>query len=156
MDAALVGAIGAVGGAGVTLIANVIVQAIRSAAETDTARVSAQAKLEEHWTDTTLELVDSLREELKIVREEVHQLRPLVNQLAHFEEALDHIHALLASLRSANDSEIAAAVRRAQAFLNRMRGVDAKGEVRQAVQTEISAARVVDDVRQEIEKGRRK
>jgi hypothetical protein len=139
--------LGAILGAGATQVANVIVQSIRSRGETDSAKVNAHAKLEEHWTDTTLELVDSLREELKIVRDEVQQLRPLVSQLAHFEEALDHIHALLASLRSASDIEIGAAVRRAQAFLNRMRGIDAKGEVRQAVQTEISAARIVEDAR---------
>lgn len=148
MDATALGAISAALGASGTLIASVIVQMVRSRGETDSTKLSTQAKLEEHWTDTTLELVDSLREELKTVREEVQQLRPLVAQLAHFEESLDHIHALLASLRSANDVEIAAAVRRAQAFLNRMRGVDAKGEARQAVQTEISAARIVEDVRQ--------
>jgi hypothetical protein len=145
MDAAVVGAISAVLASGATLLGGVIVQSIRSAAETDTARVSTQAKLEEHWTDTTLELVDSLRKELTTVREEVQQLRPLVGKLAHFEESLDHIHALLASLRSANDIEISAAVRRAQAFLNRMRGTDAKGEVRQVAQTQISAARIVND-----------
>jgi hypothetical protein len=144
MDATIIGGII---GAGVTQIANVIVQSIRSRSETTTAKVSVQAKLEEHWTDTTLELVDSLREELKIVREEVQQLRPLVSQLAHFEESLDHIHALLAALKSGSDIEVTAAVRRAQAFLNRMRGVDARGEQRQAVQTEISAARIVEDAR---------
>ncbi|HEV7658843.1 MAG TPA: hypothetical protein VGO55_03255 [Allosphingosinicella sp.] len=103
------------------------------------------AKLQEHWTDTTLELVDALRSELHEAREELSGLRPLMAKMAHFEEALDHIHALLAAMRSESEPELKAAERRAQAFLRRMRGDEQKGEERQAVQRKLSARRVVGD-----------
>lgn len=132
-------------GGGLTLVGNAIVQAIKNRGDAATAAMNARAKLEEHWTDTTLELVDALRTELTSARDELAELRPLIVRLAHFEEALDHIHALLAALRSGSEIEVAASERRARAFLNRMRGDDAKGEMRQAVQTAISAARIVED-----------
>lgn len=101
--------------------ATVVVQMIRTAGESDGKRADTRAKLEEHWADTTLELVGALRTELADARRELGELRPLITRLAHFEEALDHIHNLLAALRSGNPIEVAAAERRAQAFLGRMR-----------------------------------
>ena len=129
------------------VIGTAIVQTIRSAGETEGKRIDSHTKLEEHWTDTTLELVDALRSELGNARQELGELRPLLVRLAHFEEALDHIHALLAALRSDEEVEIRAAVRRAQSFLSRMRGDEAKGEARQSVQTVLSAERIVADAK---------
>lgn len=139
----ITGAIGAVFG----FLGNALVQLIRTGGETDGKKMETKAKLEEHWTDTTLELVDALRSELSDARKELGELRPLITRLAHFEESLDHLHALLAAHRSGNAVEIAAAERRASAFLNRMRGDTAKGEMRQAVQTVISAQRIVEDIK---------
>ena len=138
----------AMGGGAFTAIGQVCVQKIRSRGETHAADRTVDAKLQEHWTDTTLELVDTLRQELHDSKDELASLRPLVAKLAHFEEALDHIHALLAARRSEKEAEIEASARRAQAFLHRMRGDDKKGEQREAVQRELSAKRVVKDIDQ--------
>lgn len=127
-------------------LGNVLIQLIRSGGETEGKKIDARTKLEEHWTDTTLELVDALRSELTGARKELGELRPLITRLAHFEEALDHIHALLAALRSGNEVEIRASEKRAQAFLARMRGDQAKGEMRQAIQVALSAQSIVEDV----------
>lgn len=129
------------------VVGTAVVQLIRTGGETDGKKMETKAKLEEHWTDTTLELVDALRSELSDARRELGELRPLITRLAHFEESLDHLHALLAAHRSGNAVEIQAAERRASAFLSRMRGDAAKGEMRQAVQTVISAQRIVEDVK---------
>lgn len=138
----LIGGVGAVFG----WLGNVFVQLIRTGGETDGKKMETKAKLEEHWTDTTLELVDALRSELSDARKELGELRPLITRLAHFEESLDHLHALLAAHRSGNEVEIKAAERRASAFLARMRGDTSKGEVRQAVQVALSAQRIVNDL----------
>lgn len=129
-------------------LGNVLLQLIRTGGETEGKRVDAKADLEKHWTDTTLELVDALRSELTDARRELGELRPLITRLAHFEEALDHIHALLAALRSGQEIEIKASEKRAQAFLGRMRGDEAKGIARQAVQTAVSAERIVRDAKE--------
>lgn len=134
-----------IGGGACASAATVAVQWLRSRGERHATDRTVNADLQKHWTDTTLELVDALRSELHEAREELTGLRPLVAHLAHFEEALDHIHALLAALRSESRDELKAAERRAQAFLRRMRGDDRKGEQRQAIQRRVSGARVIKD-----------
>lgn len=116
------------GGGGVTLVA---VQWLKGRVE-----------LEKHWTGTTLELVDALHKELRGAKDELAALRPMAIRLAHFEEALDHIHDLLASETT---QEKASAERRARAFLNRMRSDERRGQRRQEAQSEASTKAVVED-----------
>lgn len=108
-------------------------------------RTSSSARLQEHWTDTTLKLVETIQEQLTKALGELEPLRPVK---AHLEEALDHLHALLASRKSENAEELIAAERRAQAFLRRMRPPpeDAVGEARQEVQRTVSARRLERDI----------
>jgi HPt (histidine-containing phosphotransfer) domain-containing protein len=122
----------------------VIVQMLRSRSARFSTERSIDARLQEHWTDTTLKLVEALQAELHSSREQLAEQRLGQARLAHFEEALDHIHALLAALKSVNEQELLAAERRASAFLRRMRPdpVELKGEHRQEVQRDISAERV--------------
>jgi len=104
------------------------------------ARSDTDAKIEEHRDGLMFELLKAAREEMVQFRSEAAQLRPLLLHAAHLEEALDHLHALL---HAEGDAEQRAASRRAKAFLKRMR--PEPGERRNALQTEISAARVVRD-----------
>ena len=137
-------------GAGAALLgaggwfANSLVQWMRSRDSRHKVDRTIDAQLEEHWTRTMLELVDTLRAELHEAKLELSGLRPMETIRAHLEEALDHIHALLSSDTLA---EREAADRRARAFLRRMRGDDRKGELRNEVQAELSAKRLKDDLR---------
>lgn len=130
--------------------ATVIVQLLRVRSARHSIDRNVDARLQEHWTDTTLKLVEALQAELHSAREQLGEQRLAQAKLAHFEEALDHIHALLAALKSVNEHELLAAERRASAFLRRMRPdpVELKGEQRQDVQRDISAERVVKDARE--------
>lgn len=106
--------------------------------------LKSRTELEKHWTSTTIELVDALHEELRGAKDELAALRPMAVRLAHLEEALDHIHALLAS---STDAECIAAERRAKAFLKRMRGDERSGQRRQEVQADVSAETMVETVK---------
>lgn len=99
-------------------------------------------KIEEHRDGLTFELLTAAREEMSALRAEAASLRPLALHVAHLEEALDHLHALL---HAEGEIERVAASRRASAFLKRMR--PEAGEKRNAVQAEISAARVIGDAK---------
>jgi hypothetical protein len=121
---------------------HVVIQWMRGRDSRHNTDRTVDAKLEEHWTKTTLELLDTLRDELNAAKIELANLRPMEARLAHLEEALDHIHALLASDTAA---ERKAAERRARAFMRRMRGEDQRGEERNELQTKISADRIKRD-----------
>lgn len=99
-------------------------------------------KIEEHRDSLTFDLLTAAREEMSALRSEAASLRPLALHVAHLEEALDHLHALL---HAEGELEQIAASRRAKAFLKRMR--PEAGEKRNAVQAEISAARVIGDAK---------
>jgi hypothetical protein len=99
-------------------------------------------KIEEHRDSLTFDLLTAAREEMSALRSEAASLRPLALHVAHLEEALDHLHALL---HAEGELEQIAASRRAKAFLKRMR--PEPGEKRNAVQAEISAARVIGDAK---------
>lgn len=133
-------ALGAAGGLG--WFGNVLVQWVKSRGETHATDRTIDAQLEQHWTETMLELVGTLRDELAEAKKELSSLRPMEARLAHFEEALDHIHNLLSA---DTDLERRASERRAAAFMRRMRGESQRGEQRQTLQTEISARRVKAD-----------
>ncbi len=137
-------AIACIGSGGLSAVATAWLTSGASRHGTDR---TVDADLQKHWTDTTIGLVEALQGELHTARGELATYRQTEARLAHFEEALDHIHALLAALKSVNEQELVAAERRASAFLRRMRGDDAKGEERQAVQRSVSAERVKHDAR---------
>lgn len=102
---------------------------------TDTA---ADLKREEHRDALMFDLLKAARVEGEALRSEVAALRPLVTRVAHFEEALDHIHALL---HAEGPTERKAAERRAQAYLTRMRRLaEAKGTIANEAQRIQSAA----------------
>lgn len=89
------------------------------------ARSRANADVDKHRDGLTIQMLQIAREEVAGVRlelaaakDEADELRGLQSRLAHFEEALDHIHALL---NAEGAEEERAAERRARAFLNRMR-----------------------------------
>jgi hypothetical protein len=89
-------------------------------------------RLEIHRDDLTLQIIRTGREELAFarvevedLRDEVRKLRSMENHFYHFQQALDHLEALL----TAGTSEArVSAERNARAFLTRMRRLnEAKG-----------------------------
>ncbi|MEV4934427.1 hypothetical protein [Sphingobium sp. LSP13-1-1.1] len=106
--------------------------------------IDAEVKLDAQRDGLTFQLLETARSEMSQLMAEVRELRPLTKTGVYLEEALDHLHALL---HAEGDEELRAAHRRAAAFLRRMRGQDSKGEKRNAVQTAISAQRIVNDAK---------
>lgn len=111
------------------------------------ARARTNADVDKHRDTLTIQMLTVAREEMAAVRlelaaarEEADELRALHARLAHFEEALDHIHALL---NAEGAEEERAAERRATAFLNRMRRLaDARGAIINEMQRMDSGARL--------------
>jgi len=130
------------GGGGGTVFAQAIGGWWSGRREDQRSQRDTDIKLEEHRDSLTFDLLIAAREEMASLRAEAASLRPLMVHAAHLEEALDHLYALL---HAEGDLERKAAERRAKAFLKRMR--PEPGDKRQAVQTEISAARVIDDAK---------
>lgn len=128
------------GGGGSTYAAQAVGGWFRSRSDDRRSVRDADLKLEEHRDSLTFDLLTAARDEMAALRAEAAGLRPLMIHAAHLEEALDHLHALL---HAEDDLELRAAERRAKAFLKRMR--PEPGDKRNAVQTDISAARVIDD-----------
>jgi hypothetical protein len=114
-------------GGGLTLLAQSGTAWLKARGERHRTNRDADVKLEEHRDKLTFDLLDAARVEVAAARDEAASLRPMVARLAHFEEALDHIHALL---HAQMGEERKAAERRARAFLSRMRSIaDARGTV---------------------------
>lgn len=132
----------AIGGGGTTIFAQAVSGWWTGRREDRRTQLDYDVKLEEHRDSLTFDLLTAAREEMASLRAEAASLRPLMVHAAHLEEALDHLYALL---HAEGDLERKAAERRAKAFLKRMR--PEPGDRRQAVQTEISAARVIDDAK---------
>lgn len=130
------------GGGALVKLAPIAIEWIKAGPKRREVELDGEAKIDRQRSELTLELLRQAHDEVAAARKEVAELRPLQARLAHFEEALDHIHAMLSS---DTDAEKAAAERRARAFLRRMRGEDAKGERRNALQAEISAERLKHD-----------
>ncbi len=111
------------------------------------ARGRTNADVEKHRDGLTIDMLKAVREELAqmrldlmAARDEADRLRSWQSHLAHFEEALDHIHALM---NAEGLEEKRAAERRAQAFLNRMRRLsDARGAIVNELQRQQSGARL--------------
>ncbi len=59
-------------------------QAMRSRDNRHGVDRKVDAELEQHWTKTTLELVETLRIELTEAKKELSALRPMESRLAHF------------------------------------------------------------------------
>ena len=112
-------------GGGITLLAQSGTAWLKARGDRHRTDRDADVKLEEHRDKLTFDLLDAARVEVAAARDEAASLRPMVARLAHFEEALDHIHALL---HAQMGEERKAAERRARAFLNRMRSIaEARG-----------------------------
>lgn len=130
---------------GVGWFGNAVVQWMRSRETRHATDRTVDQKVEEHRDQLTLDLLEAARTEAAAWREEVSNLRPMVTdmlvRLAHFEEALDHLHALLASEEPAERS---AAERRARAFLKRMRRDPLSPELRNPVQSAASRESLID------------
>lgn len=111
----------------------------------------AQAdRLSVHQDDLTFQLLTAARgevtvayEEMKTLRDEVKTLRELEQHFFHFQQALDHLEAIL----YADTPELkSVAERNAKAFLTRMRRLnEAKGTIRNEVQTAASGVRIAKD-----------
>ena len=137
-------------GGAVTWAGTAVVQWIKSRGEREQARATADATLEQHTDKFALELLNAARVEIAAVKAELTDLRPLQTRIAHFEEALDHIAALLAS-EGADERKVAE--RRATAFLNRMRRLnEARGTLLNEAQIARSAASLPPDMKASIDK----
>lgn len=110
-------------------------------------RLAKAEEVETHRDDLTLKLIKAAAEEAAQARKEVEEvrqenkaLRALEEHFYHFEQALNHLEAVL----TASDSgERAAAERNATAFLTRMRRLqEAKGNIQQEIQIVESANRI--------------
>jgi len=130
------------GGGGTTVFAQAVNGWWTGKREDRRNQRNSDAQLEEHRDNLTFDLLKAARDEMASLRTEASSLRPLMVHAAHLEEALDHLYALL---HAEGDLERMAAERRARGFLKRMR--PEPGEKRNSVQTEISAARVIDDAK---------
>ena len=82
-------------GGGITLLAQSGTAWLKARGERHRTDRDADVKLEAHRDKLTFDLLDAARVEVAAARDEAASLRPMVARLAHFEEALDHIHALL-------------------------------------------------------------
>lgn len=114
-------------------------------------------RLEMHRDDLTFELLQAARGEVNVaytemkgLREEVRTLRALEQHFFHFQQALDHLEAILFAETPAARS---AAERSAKAFLKRMRRLDAaKGTLRNEAQLAESIIRVTQDGLEDVTK----
>lgn len=105
------------------------------------------AEVEEHRDDLTLKLIKAAhdeaqqaRNEVEAVRQENKALRAIEEHFYHFEQALNHLEAVLTA---SDASERAMAEKNATAFLARMRRLqEAKGNIQQEVQIVESANRI--------------
>ncbi len=108
------------------------------------AKEEQHSKLEIHRDELTFELLTSARQEMSAARVEVEDLRDEVRKLRameqhfyHFQQAMDHLEALLFP-EDAAAREIAE--RNARAFINRMRRLnEAKGTVANEAQRHTAA-----------------
>lgn len=131
----------AVSGGGITLLGQWATAWWTGRGERDRTDKTLDAQLEEHRDNLTFDLLKAAREEMAQLRTEATSLRPLMAHAAHLEEALDHLHALL---HAEGDAERRAAVRRAKAFLRRMRpGI---GDLRNQAQAQASAKNLITDI----------
>lgn len=105
------------------------------------------AEVEEHRDDLTLKLIKAAhdeaqqaRNEVEAVRQENKALRAIEEHFYHFEQALNHLEAVLTA---SDNSERAMAEKNATAFLARMRRLqEAKGNIQQEIQVVESANRI--------------
>ncbi|ALJ15371.1 hypothetical protein [Sphingopyxis macrogoltabida] len=110
-------------------------------------REAKAAEVEQHRDDLTLKLIKTatdeaaqVRKEIEEVRQENKALRALEEHFYHFEQALNHLEAVL----TATDADARkVAEKNANAFLTRMRRLQqAKGNIQQEVQIIESASRL--------------
>lgn len=123
----------------------------RKVARDDERKAREEAKTVEmakHRDDLALKLLAAAREEVEIgraeldvVREENRALRSIEQHFYHYQQAIDHLEAVLAARD--DPGAYAVAERNATAFLARVKRVEqAKGEIQQGIQIVESAGRV--------------
>lgn len=117
--------IAAVAGATVTLTWQGVTASFRQRSTAQSRAVEAEANLDQHRDKLTFDLLQAAREEVAAARSEANELRGLQTRLRHFDEALEHIEALLAATTTGDGWEIAA--RHARAFLARIQGMKNAG-----------------------------
>lgn len=123
---------------------------LRSRGESRKIELTHEEVLDAARTELTFQLLSSAREDLTAARGEMEELRGEVTSLRsleihffHFQQALDHIEAIL---RASKGEEKATAERNAQAFLNRMRRLqDAKGTLANEAQVLASSVEIAGD-----------
>lgn len=131
----------ALSGGGMALLGQWGAEWVKGRHAADQTSRTIDAQLEEHRDNLTFDLLKAAREEVAAMRHEVAAMRADGVNTLHFEEALDHLDALLNSI---NDAERNAAERRARAFMRRMR--PEVGDLRNTAQTVISTRRVASDI----------
>lgn len=121
----------------------------KAATKADVAAAAALA-VEQHRDEMILTLLATVKEEnaralteLAEVREENRALRSLEQHFYHFQQAIDHLEALLSA---GNDTDArAVAEKNATAFLERMKRIQqAKGDIQQSIAV-IEAAERIDE-----------
>ncbi len=121
---------------------NAVLQWMRSRDTRHANTLSNEAKLEEHRDALTFDLLRAARTELAELRNEVNRLKPLEAHLIHFDEALQHMEALLLA---DDDKALKTAKRNAKAFLNRIQRLqEATGTLRNEVQRLTSKINVIE------------
>lgn len=108
---------------------------------------TATANVDMHRDDLAIKLlraaneeVQQVRSEIEDVRQENKALRALEQHFYHFQQALEHLEAVLTA---ADEATRAVAERNATAFLSRMRRLQqAKGTIQQEIQVVESASRL--------------
>jgi len=128
--------IAAAGGGGGTWLTQSTVAWFKGRAERAAHQDNIEVTREQHQDSFLIELIATARQELVAARIEAAEMRSLQLRLTHFEEALDHIQALIDAIDVA---ERLAAERRARQFLVRMKRLaDAKGAVINEIQVQES------------------
>lgn len=120
-----------------TLVGNALAGWMRNRVEMREIDKNVDVRIEEHRDNLTFQLLKAAKDEVAAARAEVAMFRPLARHLAHFEEAIDHIERLVASVE---ERELALARTAALNFLQRMRG---EGNLQQ---TSVSARNLREDI----------
>ncbi len=109
----------AMGGGAVTWAGQSIVAAIKARNDISKHETTTARQIDQHRDKLTFDLLQAAREEVAAARREAGELRILQARLYHFDEALEHISALLEAQRSGEGGALAA--RQARLFLARIR-----------------------------------
>jgi alkylation response protein AidB-like acyl-CoA dehydrogenase len=137
--------VAAAGGGGGTWVTQSTVAWFKSRGERATHRDNIEVTREQHQDSFVIELLATAREEVAAARVEAVEMRSLQLRLLHFEEALDHIQALLDATNAGDPVARLAAERRAHQFLIRMKRLaDARGAIGNEIQVQESKSHLAE------------